>query len=175
MTRIVDHPFLVLALAVVIQVAAAFLGDLLRRRVRPVARQERADFDIVLSATLTLLALLIGFSFSMAVSRYDQRKNDEAAETNAISTEYRRADLLPEPARTQLRDQLRDYVDARIQYYRAETGGTGQADQQSLARQGKLWDSVAGPGTAQPNPVAALAVSGMNDVLISRARPRRPG
>ena len=57
--------------------------------------EERADFGVVLSATLTLLGLLIGFSFSMAVSRYDQRKNLEEAEANAIGTEYVRADLLP--------------------------------------------------------------------------------
>jgi hypothetical protein len=43
---------------------------------------------------LTLLALIIGFSFSMAVSRYDQRKSYEEAEANAIGTEYARADLL---------------------------------------------------------------------------------
>jgi hypothetical protein len=42
---------------------------------------------------LTLLALIIGFSFSMAVTRYDQRKNTEQ-EANAIGTEYVRADLL---------------------------------------------------------------------------------
>ncbi len=42
-----------------------------------------------------LLGLIIGFSFSMAISRYDQRKNYEEAEANAIGTEYVRADLLP--------------------------------------------------------------------------------
>jgi hypothetical protein len=44
---------------------------------------------------MTLLALIIGFTFSMAVSRYDQRRTLEEAEANAIGTEYLRADLLP--------------------------------------------------------------------------------
>jgi hypothetical protein len=44
---------------------------------------------------LTLLALLIG-SFSMAISRYDERKNHEELEANAIGTEFMRAGLLPE-------------------------------------------------------------------------------
>jgi hypothetical protein len=59
------------------------------------AEDLREDFSVILSATLTLLGLLIGFSFSMAISRYDERKNYEEAEANAIGTEYVRADLLP--------------------------------------------------------------------------------
>jgi hypothetical protein len=77
---IIDNPFAVFAIALVAQWGAAFLGDLLRRRIRPLKKDERDDFDTVLAASLTLLALIIGFSFSMAVSRYDQRKNYEAAE-----------------------------------------------------------------------------------------------
>ena len=55
----------------------------------------REDFGVTLAATLTLLGLLIGFSFSMAISRYDQTKNYEEEEANAIGIEYVRADLLP--------------------------------------------------------------------------------
>jgi hypothetical protein len=53
------------------------------------------NFRVVQGAVLTLLALIIGFTFSMAIGRYDQRKNLEEAEANAIGTEYVRADLLP--------------------------------------------------------------------------------
>lgn len=56
--------------------------------------QERYGFGVVLGATLTLLGVLDGFRFSMAVSRYDQRRNDEEVEANAISTVYGRADQL---------------------------------------------------------------------------------
>jgi hypothetical protein len=163
--RIVDHPFLVLPLALVVQWAAAYLGDLLRRKVRPVPPAERADFDIVLSATLTLLALLIGFSFSMAVSRYDQRKDFEAQEANAIATEYVRADLLPAGERAAVQDLLRRYLDHRIQYY-ADAGATSLAtSSQTLNLQTQLWSPVASAGTEQPTAVTALVVSGMNDVL----------
>jgi hypothetical protein len=87
----IDSPFLVLALSFVLLFLSAYIGDLLRNRVIPLKEEGREDFSVVLSATLTLLALLIGFSFSMAVSRYDQRKNYEEAEANAIGTEYVRA------------------------------------------------------------------------------------
>ena len=75
MSSIIDSPFIVFALALVVQWCAAYLGDLLRRKVRPIGQEERADFDTVLAATLTLARVIIGFTFSMAVSRYDQRKN----------------------------------------------------------------------------------------------------
>jgi hypothetical protein len=55
----------------------------------------RGDFNIISGAMLTLLGLIIGFTFSMALSRYDQRKTFEEAEANAITTQYVRADFLP--------------------------------------------------------------------------------
>jgi len=90
----IDNPFIVFVVALTAQLGAAVVGDRLRRTVWPVNKFEREDLNTALTATLTLLALIIGFSFSMAVSRYDQRKNCEEAEANAIGTEYLRADLL---------------------------------------------------------------------------------
>jgi len=67
----------------------------------------REDFGLILAAALTLLRLIIGFSFSMATSRYDQRKNLEEAEANAIGTEYARAGLLPAADSAKVRALLR--------------------------------------------------------------------
>ena len=69
----------------------------------------------MLTATLTLLALIIGFTFSMAVSRYDLRKNYEEAEANAIGTELLRADLLPADDAANTRRLLRGYLDPHVQ------------------------------------------------------------
>ena len=84
---------------------AAQYGASLRRR-RPLKDEEREDFGVVQAATLTLLGLIIGFSFSMAIGRYDQRKNYEEAEANAIGTEYVRAGLLPAADAAKVRAQL---------------------------------------------------------------------
>jgi hypothetical protein len=67
----------------------------LRRRYPNVSGEQKDDLSVILAASLTLLALIIGFSFSMATNRYDQRKNFEEAEANAIGTELLRADHLP--------------------------------------------------------------------------------
>ena len=53
----------------------------------------------------------------MAVSRYDQRKNYEEAEANAIGTEFVRADLLPAGYAARVRDLLKKYVDERVLFY----------------------------------------------------------
>src|SRR5207249_10760798 len=59
----------------------------------------------------------------MAISRYDQRKNYEEAEANAIGTEYVRADLLPPGDRARVRELLRMYVDERVLFYTTRDRG----------------------------------------------------
>jgi hypothetical protein len=93
--KLLNFPLLVFALSFVVLSLSVQTGDILRSRLRPLQEDERVEFGIVLGAILTLLSLLIWFTFSMAISRYDQRRNYEAAEANAIGTEYVRADLLP--------------------------------------------------------------------------------
>ena len=94
-------------------------GAFLVGRTRQLEPNARDDFGIILAATLTLLALIIGFSFSMALTRYDLRKSHEAIEANAIGTEYVRADLLPAADAARVRALLRRYVDQRILFYSA--------------------------------------------------------
>jgi hypothetical protein len=116
-----------------------------------------------------LLGLIIGFTFSMAVGRYDQRKNYEAEEANAIGTEYVRADLLPAADATTVRKLLADYVVQRIDDYQSrDINVLRKINAQTMQLQNRLWSAVTAPSLAQPTPVRALAVSGMNDVLNSQ-------
>ena len=163
MQTIIDNPFIIFVIFFVIQWCAAYLGDLFRRTVRSLDADEREDFDTVLTATLTLLGLIIGFSFAMAVSRYDQRKNYEEAEANAIGTEFVRADLLPTEDATRVRELLNRYVNQRIAFYL----GGGEASVEAKL-QSELWSAVGQVARSQATPVVALAVSGMNDVLNSQ-------
>jgi hypothetical protein len=147
----------------------ANLGALVNRKVRPIKEEERKDFELVQSAILTLLGLLVGFTFSMAISRYDERKTLEEAEANAIGTEYVRADLLPAADAAQVRDLLRQYLDQRISFYK--TRDDRHLDQVNAATdqlQSQMWTRVQVPASAQPSPVNILAVSGMNDVINSQ-------
>ena len=105
----------------------------------------------------------------MASSRYDQRKNLEEAEANAIGTEMLRADLLPPADAANVRSLLGAYLDQRILFYinRDDTRRT-QIDQSTSQLQADLWDAVRGPATAQPTPVTGLVLAGMNDVINSQ-------
>ena len=95
MENLTRYPWLIFAAAFVALWLASVMGSWLRRRNSSAEDEQHEDLGIILGATLTLLALIIGFSISMASSRYDQRKNLEEAEANAIGTEMLRADLLP--------------------------------------------------------------------------------
>jgi hypothetical protein len=165
-----DYPPVVLAIAFVAQSLAAYLGDFLHtRKVRRSGDSWESDFSTILPATLTLLGLIVGFSFSMSVSRYDQRKVYEEAEANAIGTEYVRADLLPATEAAQIRDLLLQYTKQRVLFYQVrDRSRRVQIDADTSALQDKLWSTIKGPTTAQPTPLAALVVSGMNDVLNSQ-------
>ena len=93
MRRITNLPFLVFFLSFGTLWLAAKIGAHLRGRLRLQEEDHHKDFDVILAAALTLLGLIIGFSFSIVISRYDQRKNYEENEANAIGTEYLRVKL----------------------------------------------------------------------------------
>src|SRR3974390_1105688 len=97
--NIMNYPAILSILTLLLLSAAAGFGSRMRRRAKSGGEVDKDEFGVRLGATLTLLGLLIGFSFSMAISRYDQRKDYEEEEANAIGTEYLRADLIPDPAR----------------------------------------------------------------------------
>jgi hypothetical protein len=166
MREILDHPFLFIFVSVVIQWGAAYAGDFIRRRVAAPAEDKRADFDLVRAATLTLLGLIIGFTFQMAVSRYDQRKTYEREEANAIGTEFLRADLLPVEDAGKVRTLLTKYVQQRVLFYTIDDATSlARIDSETTNLQNALWQTVSCAATANPTPLAALATAGMNDVL----------
>ena len=105
----------------------------------------------------------------MAVTRYDQRKNYEEEEANAIGTEYLRAGLLRSDDATKVRELLRSYLDQRISFYASHDAHELEQINNSTAQlQNDLWSTVQAAAGAQQTPVVALAVSGMNDVLNSQ-------
>ena len=140
---IVDIPLVVFAVSFVAQWISACLANLFRRRIRPVREHEREDISVVLTATLTLLGLIIAFSFSMAITRYDQRKNYEEAEANVIGTEYVRADVLPPVVAARVRELLRKYLDLRVLFYTTrDQRQLEQVNTYSRQLQTELWSMV---------------------------------
>ena len=163
-----NYPIVFASLVFLVMWLAAQFGAAMRWR-RPLQESQREDFGLVETATLTLLGLIIGFSFSMATTRYDLRKNYEESEANAIGTEYVRAGLLPAYDAATIRSQLRRYVELRIAFYRTRnTEDLGRINMDTAQLQSEMWAAVEAPALAQPTPISALAVAGMNDVLNSQ-------
>ncbi len=167
MSSFAAHPSVVFLISLICLWLAARLGAWLRKR-WGFDEKRRPDFSLILTATLTLLGLLIGFSFSMAASRYDQRKNLEEGEANAIGTEYLRADLLPAADGAKVRDLLKKYIALRIEYYQASDAEVAGIDDRTAKLQAQMWAAVVAPTAQQTHPVIAVAVTGMNDVINSQ-------
>jgi len=122
----------------------------------------------LLSATLGLLALLVGFTFALALGRHESRRLLIVSEANAIGTTYLRAQLLPEPYRARLAEQLRVYTDARIAIARAgeDAAALARAQATTDSLQGAMWaTTMAGIPLVTSPPAGALLVSSMNEVI----------
>jgi hypothetical protein len=123
-----------------------------------------------LGGLLGLLGLLLAFTFGMAGARYDDRRNLVVEEANAIGTAWLRADLVPEPMRTQARAVLREYAQARLD---AVAGGMAERDE-AIARSERLhvslWSATVDAAAAVPTPPVALFVTAVNEVIDMHAR-----
>jgi hypothetical protein len=169
MESLTHNPLLLFVVSFVTLSVVAVAGSWLRRRSPNVDDEQNEHLGVILAATLTLLGLIIGFSFSMAANRYDQRKNLEEAEANAIGTEILRADFLPAADATNVRKLLAEYTGLRIQFYlNKDDDQRKKIDERTARLQAALWSAVSPSSAAQPTPVEALALAGMNDVLNSQ-------
>ena len=96
------------------------------------------------SAILGLLALMIGFTFAMALSRFEARRDAVLAEANAIGTTALRARLLPAPHNGQTIKLLREYIQIRLDLSRRNATPENLADvlSRSNVLQEALWQQA---------------------------------
>ena len=129
----------------VVSVVAMFAASEIGRRFGGFARSRGRDNDATLeAAVLGLLALMISFTFSMALSLFEARRDAVLNEANAIGTTALRARLLPAPHDVQAVKLLREYVQIRLDLFRqAPTARESDAaSNRSNAIQTSLWQEV---------------------------------
>jgi hypothetical protein len=164
-----NYPLLVFIASLALLVLSTRVGDALRERSGVLNEDERADTGLLLTSTLTLLFLLIGFSFSMAISRFDLRKNDEQAEAITIGTAYSRADLLAPADAAKVQTLLKSYLDQRVLYYTTRSSGrASEIAAETVQLQMELWSTLRPAIAAVPAPLMGLLISGINDVVNSQ-------
>ena len=159
-----------LFLTIVVLVLAAIEGGyrLGSYRHRQSGREKEAPVGAMVGATLGLLAFMLAFTFGMAASRFDTRKQLVLDEANAIGTTYLRAAMLPE-RRDEIRTLLRSYVDARLEAVRP--GQVAEEILRSEDIQGQLWSAATAIGLQHGDSiVVGLFVESLNEVIDLHAK-----
>jgi len=133
-----------------------------------------AQFAVVETATLGLVALLLAFTFQVSMSRFEEARQLIVSEANAIGTAYLRLDLLEPSDRTEIRGLFRAYLEDRIHIYEVVSSGGDAAPVVSQTRQlqDEIWSRVLESSRRAPLPAAPIllvpAVNQMIDLTTAR-------
>ena len=135
------------------------------RRRAPGEGRDEAPGSAVDASVFALFGLLIAFSFSGALQRFDHRRTLIVGEANAIATAYRRLDLLPAASQPTLRAFFREYVASRLTFYGMMTDvEKAKAERgRALALQDVIWKQAVEAARTTGDPaVLSLVGSGLN-------------
>ncbi len=163
--------------SVVIAVSLFLLILLANEAAYRIVRRSAATADQGLSSqtnaiqagVLGLLALLLGFSFNMALQRFDARSTATIEESNAIGTAWLRTTLLPDETASEVASLLSDYVDVRL-----EGGGIDMANParreeiaaRTLQLQAQLWQVVIDAAASDLPPAkTSLVIQALNQMI----------
>jgi hypothetical protein len=140
-------------------------------------RAEHTGDDLPLGVTLAaafgVVALLLGFSFQLAINRYDARRETLVNEANAIGTTILRTRLFDEATGAALRAKLRDYVDARIEFSAAgsDVAARKAPGERSARLQSEVWALAMTAVRRDPrSTLSPLFVQTLNDMIDLSAK-----
>jgi len=125
--------------------------------------EKEAPVGAMTGATLGLLAFMLAFTFGMAASRFEARRQVLLSEANAIGTTYLRSKLLAEPRRTEAQHLLREYVDVRLEA--VQPGKLKQAIVKSEDLQNRLWSVAVAEAEQKPSVITSLFIQSLNEVI----------
>ena len=136
----------------------------------------KEPLGVIQGALVGFVALLLAFGLTMAVGRYEARRNAVVVEANAIGTTYLRAQTLAEPMRTESLELLRRYGDTRIALSEAvpDSAKFEAASNASVKIQNRLW-TLAGDAlnTAPTASAPRLYVETLNEMIDAHTTPHR--
>jgi hypothetical protein len=123
------------------------------------------DSGTVRSAVLALLGLLLGFSFAIAATRHEARRELLVEEANSIGTTARRAELLPQSHASNIVQLLREYVPLRIEAHREAQFSERFATlrKRTAELQDRLWAEAVAAAAERPSPITASFISSLNE------------
>lgn len=123
----------------------------------------------MVASILGLVALVLGFTFSLAANRFESRRQVVLEEANAIGTTYLRASFLPDEQRNEIARLLREYVEMRLKLVRE--GNVDQLLTESQDIHNSLWAQAVAAEKAQPGSISVgLFVQSLNEVIDLHAK-----
>jgi hypothetical protein len=130
-------------------------------RITPRRPREGGSLDgigFLLSAALALLGLLIAFTFSMAATRFETRRDAVLHEANAVGTAYLRYQLLDEPGRGAISRDLLAWLEARQAFFAAgaDPSAIERAEAQTGEVSARIWTELTGWTRAHPGNTANI-------------------
>jgi len=162
-------PFLICLVLIGVLLVAEEFGFRLKGWTKPGSDNiEMADIALILGAVMTLLALLLGFTYSMSQGRFETRRQLVVEEANAIGTTYLRAKALPEPRSSQIQELLRQYaaLRAEIATLTDDTPENIRAlDNRSKQLHSLIWSHAAALARESPNPVTSIFLQTLNEMI----------
>lgn len=139
-----------------------------KRRLKKYPESKTEGSGAVESSVFAILGLILAFTFTGTLSRYEHRVKLILQEANAIGTAYLRLDLLPKDAQDKLRPLYREYVQSRInvfEYYKNRQLSNSYF-RQSLELQGQIWEIANASVLIDKNPgIMTLVISSTNDMI----------
>jgi len=167
------NQWLILAISLGMLLAVTEIGFRRGRRRDGSANATVTQITTLQAAAFGILALLIGFTFAMALSRFEERRDVVLAEANAIGTVGLRAQLLPQPQADDAIPLLRRYVDLRLRLVEAnlDPDELRLVVSQSLELQQALWADAVTAIVADPRPaVSGLFTQALNEMIDLHAK-----
>ena len=134
-----------------------------KNRQQHAAEEKESPVGGMVGATLGLLAFMLAFTFGLAASRFEDRRQVLLSEANAIGTTYLRAKMLPEPMRTEAQNLLREYVDVRLDA--VQPGKLDQAVVKSEELQNRLWSLAIATTEKDRSVITGLYIQSLNEVI----------
>ena len=168
MEYLLNHPW---ELAVLLGIALAFVLDLGRRiAVRYQIEgtpQRKEQMATIRDGFFILVSLLLGFSLTMATSRYAERRSMVVEEATSIGTTYLRASTLPQPYRDHSRELLRQYVDTRLELDNAgvDESRFNEAVSRAKRLQEDLWLDAATVSKNDRTAITAVYLNSLNEAI----------
>ena len=122
----------------------------------------------MVGSILALFAFMLAFTFGMAGTRFEARRQAVLDEANAIGTTYLRTRLLREPQRSESARLLREYVDVRVRGIRE--GKVEEAIARSQELQEQLWVEATKAAESNPGPITSLYIQSLNQMIDLHAK-----